>query len=230
MIVKGDLDPGQRLPSQSQLQTQYATGTVTVQNALGLLARDGFIETDGTRGTFVSRFPPHLTHYGVVFPESPRRPSATWSSFWAALDAQLPRFPTRDDRKLKTYYDANEGDKSRDYRRLLSDLEHHRLAGLIFVTPPYTFRGTPVLEEVNIPRVAIMDRPEFPDVPAVYFDFLDLLRQAVKQLHAAGRQRVAIFASGPLSLDLGHALPDLIKQHRLETRPEWNQYLSPWIT
>ena len=229
MIVKGDLDPGGRLPSQNELQTRYGTGTVTVQNALGLLARDGFIETDGTRGTFVSRFPPHLTHYGVVFPESPRKPTATWSSFWAALDAQLPTLPTRDDRKLKTYYDAQEGTKGADYHRLISDLEHHRLAGLIFVTPPYPFMDTPVLEDHDVPKVAIMDRASFPDVPAVYFDFQSLLGDAVAYLAEQKRQRIAIIASGPMPPDLAESLPGLLRRHDMTTRPEWNHHLSPWI-
>ncbi|MGH7213503.1 MAG: hypothetical protein ACREIT_01885 [Tepidisphaeraceae bacterium] len=39
-----------------------------VQAALTQLVRDGFVEVRSARGTFVAPRPPHLAHYGLVFP------------------------------------------------------------------------------------------------------------------------------------------------------------------
>jgi GntR family transcriptional regulator len=52
-IMKGDLTPGEMLPSQSQLAATYGVSQMTVRQGLGLLVEDGYIYSVWGKGYFV---------------------------------------------------------------------------------------------------------------------------------------------------------------------------------
>lgn len=52
-IVSGKLTPGERIPSRSDLAKTYGVSPETVKKAQDELAREGYLETQSTRGTFV---------------------------------------------------------------------------------------------------------------------------------------------------------------------------------
>ncbi|RZM22111.1 MAG: GntR family transcriptional regulator, partial [Pedobacter sp.] len=60
-IVAGELNPGSRFPTRSEIEKQYGAGPTTVQRALESLRRDGFIRVHSRKGTFVADNPPHLS-------------------------------------------------------------------------------------------------------------------------------------------------------------------------
>ena len=53
-ILKGDLAPGEMLPSQSQLAATYGVSQMTVRQGLGLLVDDGYIYSVWGKGYFVA--------------------------------------------------------------------------------------------------------------------------------------------------------------------------------
>lgn len=53
-IVKGDLKPGELLPSIRNLARELRISVITTKRAYEELEREGFIETVGGKGTFVS--------------------------------------------------------------------------------------------------------------------------------------------------------------------------------
>jgi len=53
-IVKGDLTPGELLPSIRNLARELRISVITTKRAYEELEREGFIETVGGKGTFVS--------------------------------------------------------------------------------------------------------------------------------------------------------------------------------
>lgn len=53
-IMKGDLAPGEMLPSQSQLAETYGVTQMTVRQGLGLLVDDGYIYSVWGKGYFVA--------------------------------------------------------------------------------------------------------------------------------------------------------------------------------
>jgi GntR family transcriptional regulator len=54
-ILEHRLQPGQKLPSESQLQSTYGVSRITVRQALAELQADGLIETFNGKGSFVTR-------------------------------------------------------------------------------------------------------------------------------------------------------------------------------
>lgn len=52
-IIDGELRPGDRLPSEADLSTQYSVSRATVRQALESLEREGLINRHVGRGTFV---------------------------------------------------------------------------------------------------------------------------------------------------------------------------------
>jgi GntR family transcriptional regulator len=53
-IARGDLAPGERLPTEQELRDQFGVSRVTVRRALASLARDGLVYAIQGRGTFVA--------------------------------------------------------------------------------------------------------------------------------------------------------------------------------
>lgn len=54
-IISGGWEPGQRIPSESDLATRFGCSRMTVNKVLSLLARAGLIERRRKAGSFVSR-------------------------------------------------------------------------------------------------------------------------------------------------------------------------------
>ena len=67
-IIAGAFRPGARLPTRSDIERDFQASMPTVQRAIDLLIRDGFVRSRHGTGTFVTERPPHLSHYGIVFP------------------------------------------------------------------------------------------------------------------------------------------------------------------
>lgn len=64
-IRSGELDVGQQLPTEDQLQAQYAVGRNTVRAALDKLVRAGLISRQAGRGTFVTRRDSRITGWSI---------------------------------------------------------------------------------------------------------------------------------------------------------------------
>jgi GntR family transcriptional regulator len=58
MIERGDLEPGQPLPSESYLQQEHGLSRGTVRMAIRTLRDEGLVITLSGRGTFVQRRQP----------------------------------------------------------------------------------------------------------------------------------------------------------------------------
>lgn len=57
-ILKGEYGPGDQLPYQHQLAVEYKCSVEPVKRALEDLERDGWVETQQGKGTFVAEHPP----------------------------------------------------------------------------------------------------------------------------------------------------------------------------
>lgn len=71
LIAKGQLKPGDRLPTEPELMAQFGVGRSTLREAVKSLVVAGLLETRRSAGTFVSEsYTEHLSqrlNWGVVF-------------------------------------------------------------------------------------------------------------------------------------------------------------------
>lgn len=221
-IVGGTLMPGAQLPTRVELKERFGTTSVTVQRALDRLMREEFVYANGRRGTYVADSPPHLSRYALIFPTRPSMPHE-WRRFWSALSNEAMAIqqghPTH---QLPIYHEVNHHLDGQDYHRLLQDVRTHRVAGLIFASPPQGLTETPLLREATVPRVAIAGA-SFPQVPTVRLDQEAFCDKAVDSLASQGCRRIAlVLPSSLLQCDLELWL-EKIGAHGLKTKPHWLQ-------
>ena len=126
-IRSGAKPPGSRLPTRLELASQFQTTPVTIQKALNRLMADGFVKARGRSGTFVVDRPPHLYRFGLVI----TAPRAT--GFLGVLVDQAARLAQLRHWNFPVYSNVDGSGNSEDYRRMLVDLQSHRLA--VVATP-----------------------------------------------------------------------------------------------
>lgn len=98
LIDSGTLAPGQRLPSEPELMTQYSVSRITVRQAIGLLGRSGKLLAQRGKGTYVAgRVVRHELDALQGFYQSLRsqgiEPQTTlldWSTDAGTLSGELP--------------------------------------------------------------------------------------------------------------------------------------------
>lgn len=54
-ILAGQLEPGEKLPTEEDLTAQFGVSRITIRNALSNLQRDGLIERSRAKGSFVAQ-------------------------------------------------------------------------------------------------------------------------------------------------------------------------------
>ncbi|HCE45761.1 MAG TPA: hypothetical protein DET40_19635 [Lentisphaeria bacterium] len=52
-IIRGRYEPLSRLPTRNELARRFSTTLATMQNAMDILTKEGFIDSRGRDGTFV---------------------------------------------------------------------------------------------------------------------------------------------------------------------------------
>ncbi len=219
-IVRGVYQPGHRLPTRSEICDEFGLGIATVQRALNTLEEDGFVQTGARKsGTFVVDNPPHLCNYAIVIPKS-----GQWSKFYSALNKALQAVRNDTNRRFHEYHISGQVASHLQVEQLCHDVQHLRLAGLLFAGSPSGLKGTPVLDHPNIPRVVMHPYLE-QGMPAVFLDMKSFFDKAIKYLRDKGCKRI-----GHLCIDFPwrrqEEFEQAIRDYGLETRPYWTQTIQ----
>ncbi len=224
-IVEGKYPPGSKLPTRDELQRRFGASRQTVQAAMNVLIRDGFVVTNRSGGTLVAEAPPHLTRYGLVsgIPFSESR-----------LNMAVQRAALKVEESLGTVEFSSycyEGGhiQSEGFRRLVSDVEHQRVAGLIFITPPSHLDVTPVIQQPGIPRVSINGPDALFQLPSIHFSYPIFMERAVRRLISDGRRKIALLGTYLSRESMEEEMDLLVKKG--VGRPMWVQDCSaqhPW--
>lgn len=218
-IVRGVVPIGARLPTRLDLEKRFQVSGATIQQALDRLGSEGFVIAQGSRGTFVADNPPHLFRYGLIFPAKAEE-KHRFSRYYTALSAAADLLERAGERRIARYYGFDGHTDGDDYPRLVQNLRNHRLAGLIFSTPPDALKGTPVLDMHGIPRVVMRDHDPYDGMATLRLDHGAFLHRAIKDLLAKGRRKIAVVRLHSLA---EHAVTDVMTSFGLEVRPHWMQ-------
>lgn len=217
-VVAGEYAPGARLPTRTELEQHFGTTKVTVQRAFDDLTEDGFIVSEGRRGTFVAEDPPHLTRYALAFAGAPKSGHA-WSPFWEKLHNESVEIAKHEGRKIPVFYDVDRHQDAEGYRRLLYEMRTRQLAGVIFAFNPGFIEHTPLMDPYGIPLAAIVDDTRY-GVPAVALGHASFFERALESLEKLGRKRVAVFVQESLFAGYDRFQKDAAKRG-IEARPYW---------
>ena len=179
------------MPSRADLMDRFGTTAVTITKALSHLKREGFIESRGREGTFVSHAPPHLFRYGLVLPDFPEGNGSLTFRFASMLSKVAEASSGQRPRRLAVYSNVRgESEGEEDTLRLRSDLEHRCLAGMIF-TERYTLANPAIarmIEQSNLPKVAILNNPDGRGVVPLRME--PFWARAARYFASRGRKRV----------------------------------------
>lgn len=218
--------PGAQLPSrQTIVETSDATW-VTVQRAFDRLKAEGDIESIHGKGTYVADEPPCLHRYGIVFPHRPHDQGLN-PYFRSFADAARQLAASSTARRFRLYqgaYHYRDGTPAGPaYRELIADLRALRLAGLLYVRPPWPLEGGGPLTYETTPQAAVGGGPDDHAQPrgrVVYENVFSLLEKALDAAAQQGRRRVGfIVPAHRLGPESWQALQAMLPPRGLTTAP-----------
>ncbi len=226
-IVSGEWGRGSRIPPRSTLVDELEVSSLTLQRAIDRLVKERFVETFGSNGTRVAERPPHLFDYGLVFPD-PKSSSRSHSGLIAKCLELAPEMERlRSGLRMPVYLGGESVRDTKRFEELRVAVETRSLAGLIFVNNPMVFRGTPILDQPGLPRVAISSSNS-PAMPVVGFDYRAWITEIAGLVADAGCRRVAVLGGELLmSLEDHHdfAMAEFAERG-LRCGPHWWQSVS----
>jgi hypothetical protein len=214
-IVAGELVPGVQLPTWARLEEQFNVGRTTLTRAMGTLKREGFVFADATRGTFVSPRPPHLHRYALAFRGAPE--SGDWNPFWWGLANESVAINERGETRLEAFYNVRGGEATPAHQKLITQVEQHRFAGVIFVGFPPEI-SKPLLDHPWLAKVAICSNPVDDQLPHVYPDRTAFVQRSLKKLAELGRKQVIVVTEGHPAFDL---YDEALAEHGLQAGPNF---------
>lgn len=191
-ILDGQLRPGERLPDRLTLKEQLGVSYLTVQRAFDRLQACGFVESRQAKGTFVAEHLPHLSRFALAFADPVSR-----SRFYSAL-AQAAVALSTPERTVEIYEGVDGKRGSEGDAKLLRDVEHRSVAGLIFPSHPWHLKGSELLA-ADIPRISIGDTAGHWGLPGPGMDGMaQFLDRAVERLASLGCSRLACLSSAAI--------------------------------
>ena len=217
-IATGRLKPGQRLPNRVALGTRFDAGMSVVQRALDDLIRDGLVHARPGAGTYVADQLPNRGRIGLVGPDQD-------SLFYTALRKAAMQVAEEVGVRFQSYALTEVSRQTDQFLQLCDEVREHRLGGLLFLSPPFFFTNSPVLDEPGVPRAAVQEGSES-CAASVYVDQASFLDRAIDHLVARGRKHIAhLLGSG--AARVVEELERRIQSKSVETRRYWIQRFPP---
>lgn len=202
-IETGQLIPGQRLPSETEMAAQWNISPVTAHRAMQELQREGWVTRKRKAGTVVAERPAQTEikrHIALVFGHWGDR---LISSYGVGVRDALP------DHVRLIPYDSRFA--ARHERACLEQIEAEQTTDGLVLCPTCAPENTPLLVHlagkyplVFVDRIPVgFDRAEV-RWDAVMTDNFGSMRAGMQLLHARGHRRIAYFMSDVASISSAH--------------------------
>lgn len=174
-IQSGELPPGARVPTESQLSAQYTASRNTVRQALDVLRNEGLVISQQGRGSFVRGEPP-MRYYASLTGSRSRRLASRRDTFSQQVEAQGKRarqvstvevVPALTE--IASHLELNEGEPVAVRRRIMyADDEPLQLGDSYY--PLDIVQGSEIMNEADIARGTDQVLEELGHVPTHYED------------------------------------------------------------
>lgn len=218
-ITSGSFGSNQKLPTFDELAAMYNVSRFTIQNAVNLLKKEGFIFGVQRSGLFVSEHPPHLHCIGLVHTSAPS--NADWPRFCALIEQSAPeifsKFPGM---SFRHYFNVDYATKTREWSVLEEDIKHRRLAGIITLLEAFEIFRDRLFRKAPIPSCALFVPERGFDinesVTMVNSSYDHFVQKALEKFRSRGCHRLAWLTIPPVRYDLSF----FVKQG-FEIKPHW---------
>ena len=226
-LHEGNLGGGVLLPSRVDLMRTFDASSHTIQKAVDVLVRDGFLTTIFGGGTFVAENPPHQAVFGIALDGSAREPDKV-SLFMRAIENTANELAMAYGISFKFYRQIGLDMNWAEYRRLEVDVKEHRLAGVILAQckTRITSHGLCPWDVASVPFVNIGNCDD--GVPSICPDMRSFLALAIDRLQQQGQRNVAFL---DISVENHGKFDDLEKElvdrSGLFSPLHWRQRVQP---
>ncbi|HBC85933.1 MAG TPA: hypothetical protein DCZ94_03160 [Lentisphaeria bacterium] len=226
-ILSGQIKPGGRLPIRRSLQKKFNSSMATVQQAIDRLVADGFIESRGVGGTFVSANPPHLNQFAVVISAACLDDSTPL--FWKTMADAFSEMGRDPRMRIKVCYWAAEQNLTPDAVELIRNVSRRSIAGLVFITPPLSYENekTRLINSGDIPcAVALMKEVagKF-NAGTLVLDEISYIRKSLEYFIGNGRRKIAVITNFRYN-NWWENFESNAGRMGIETRPYWKICVS----
>jgi len=196
----------------------------TLQGAIDDLRAQGILDSRGRAGTFVTESPMLEGHIALVFPDDLTAPRSRLR-FWETLRSETEQLPPAERRRMRFYYIAPTDCQGEQYVRLVHDLKHGRLSGIVFATlPNQNLLQSELWADVQVPSVCLAHQSNHPDVQSIYPDQASFIEKGVSLLHRAGCKRPAILGLDVLDARAEQAFESTITTLGMHHHSLWRLY------
>jgi DNA-binding LacI/PurR family transcriptional regulator len=152
-IIAGQLTSGTKLPTYEVLEEEFDVSRMTMQQAMGLLKNDGFVNAVERRGMFVSNRVPHLNRFGFLLPSHERN-----NHFWELLLSQAKCYAEEMGYEIVVYRRlGRDHESSSEWERLMEDLKAERIGGMFIPFPLQECRDLSVFEDSSFPKIVFSE-------------------------------------------------------------------------
>jgi DNA-binding LacI/PurR family transcriptional regulator/DNA-binding transcriptional regulator YhcF (GntR family) len=221
-IVKGLYAPGALLPTRIELESRFGVSRNTVQRAMSLLHRDGFIRMAGRRATYVAPRPPHLCRYALVFRDFPSDRHFYWTRYLQMLVEQAAITSADGTRTVEVFYGISDKLHETPASEALREaIAAQRLAGVVLVGEAGTDLHTRTAREAGVPCVVLADDTRV-DMDVVMVDNAGFISRAVEAMAETARRGVAVLAHGDQE-DVTQQVTHELDRRGIVTHRRWTQ-------
>ena len=139
-VVNGEFPPGGMLPRRKELLEHYGISVGAFQKNINKLVADGFLESHGGAGVFVSENPPHLSRFAILMPFSGKGEQTGIDTFLSGFRRAIEESNVKCPGHSFESYLVGEAEtpQMKEWERFAADAENELLAGAIsiFCAPP----------------------------------------------------------------------------------------------
>ncbi len=225
-IVSGEFRQGEAIPQRHELLAQYEVSLGAFQRSINALIQEGYLESRGVKGVWVTPHPPHLSRFALVLPIAASSHMSE-DSIWPALEAAAAEITRKTGISFEFYLIGNRfALVESEIERLKVDASKHRLAGAIFFHNSWYMPSLP--EEFPVVRFGFSWENQMERKPLrIDMDYLELFRQSRDLLLKNNCSAIATIVvsnlNTPTLLDIRKMMASTPGAHMPE---EWLQGIS----